>query len=142
MSDRISAVCVAVADALHGWSLDGTGGNLIRAYATPVDSVTAPAAVVAATGAAWSDTGRSDGSVRIDVTVTIVLPLPSAAVGAALANAALSGVRQRLSGGFDGRHLGGSCLAWRLTTATVGTTPTGDRAQGSVTVQLQVWMKE
>lgn len=131
-------IATAIALALDGWALDGTG-NKVRAYAQPQDSVTAPAATVSVAGVRWTDTGRSDGSALADVRVDVLLPASTAPVAALLAWRVLDQIRARLSAS-GGRTLGGTCLGWRMRDAQVTSTALGERRQGLASIGLDIWI--
>lgn len=128
----------AVAAALDGWALDGNGGNQVRAFVGPADGGTPPFAVVEAVAAQWADIGRSDGTANLNVDVDVYLPHPAGAVAGALANAVLSGFRDRLRAA--GKTLGGTVHAWRMVSGDVGPLSLGGRSQPAVQIRLDLWL--
>lgn len=134
--DPISEALEAVAEAYQGWSLDGSGGNLVVASTTS-DHASPPSLTVEAVAVRWANTSRTDGSAVIDVAAVLVLPSPTPAVSGAMITTALAGFCNRLQA--KGRTLGGRVAAWRAIEARPGTETVGSRTQPTVVFQLEIW---
>lgn len=138
MADIVADALGALAAAIDGMPLGDNGGNMIRAAAGRQDGATPPFAQVAATGARWQGTTRTDGWGVLDAEITVILPGASQPVADALAQRAIADIRQRLLVN-GGRTLGGEVTAWRLVDAQRRDVMLGGKPQPGVVFRIELW---